>query len=99
MSQRDKFPSDQRDQFMVRLPEGMRDEIAAAAKSNGRSMNSEIIARLSGETETLRDRFAGQALAGLCANPGFNDNDNEEFAAIAYETADAMLAARKGGAE
>lgn len=35
------------DKFMLRLPEGMRDKIAEAAKANGRSMNSEIIARLS----------------------------------------------------
>lgn len=34
------------DQFMVRLPEGMRDEIAKQAQQNGRSMNAEIIARL-----------------------------------------------------
>ena len=32
--------------FLVRMPEGMRDRIADAAKSNGRSMNSEIVAAL-----------------------------------------------------
>lgn len=31
---------------MLRLPDGMRDLIFEAAKANGRSMNSEIIARL-----------------------------------------------------
>ena len=34
------------DQFMVRFPEGMRDEIKRLADENGRSMNSEIIDRL-----------------------------------------------------
>lgn len=34
------------DKFMLRLPEGMRDEIKEAADRNGRSMNAEIIARL-----------------------------------------------------
>jgi hypothetical protein len=34
------------DQFVVRLPDGMRDYIADAAKANGRSMNAEIVARL-----------------------------------------------------
>jgi len=34
------------DQFVVRLPEGMRDKIAAAAEARGRSMNSEIVDRL-----------------------------------------------------
>ena len=32
--------------FLVRMPDGMRDRIAAEAKANNRSMNSEIIARL-----------------------------------------------------
>lgn len=34
------------DQFIVRLPDGMRDRIAEAAKANGRSMNAEIVHRL-----------------------------------------------------
>ena len=34
------------DKFIVRLPDGMRDRIAEAAKANNRSMNSEIVARL-----------------------------------------------------
>ena len=47
---------------------------------------------------SVRDWFAGQALAGLMAHP------TAEFtakggAAIAYEFADAMLRAREGGAK
>ncbi|MES2665421.1 MAG: Arc family DNA-binding protein [Pseudomonadota bacterium] len=34
------------DKFMLRLPEGMRDRIKAAADQNGRSMNAEIVATL-----------------------------------------------------
>lgn len=34
------------DKFMLRLPDGMRDQIKAAAKENGRSMNAEIVQRL-----------------------------------------------------
>lgn len=34
------------DQFMLRLPDGMREHIKAAADLSGRSMNAEIIARL-----------------------------------------------------
>lgn len=34
------------DKYIVRFPDGMRDRIAEAAKVNGRSMNSELIARL-----------------------------------------------------
>lgn len=43
---RPKYPSDKKAQFMLRLPEGMRDRIAAEAEKNGRSMNSEIVAQL-----------------------------------------------------
>ena len=31
------------DKFVIRLPEGMREEIAERAKANGRSMNSEMV--------------------------------------------------------
>ena len=34
------------DKFMLRFPDGMRERIAGAAKVSGRSMNSEITARL-----------------------------------------------------
>ncbi|PPA77677.1 hypothetical protein C4E15_06630 [Achromobacter spanius] len=40
------FPSANLDKFMLRLPDGMRDQIARDAKANGRSMNAEIVARL-----------------------------------------------------
>lgn len=41
-----KPPSRTAEQFVVRLPEGMRDRIAELAKQNGRSMNAEIVQRL-----------------------------------------------------
>ena len=34
------------DKFMLRLPDGMRDRIKAAAEANNRSMNAEIVATL-----------------------------------------------------
>ncbi|TNC15361.1 Arc family DNA-binding protein [Methylobacterium terricola] len=43
-------PSDLADKFMLRMPEGMRDRIARAAKANGRSMNAEIV-------QTLEDHY------------------------------------------
>jgi hypothetical protein len=39
------------DRFMLRLPDGMRDQIAESAKENGRSMNAEIVARLQSSYE------------------------------------------------
>ncbi|MBZ2208508.1 Arc family DNA-binding protein [Massilia soli] len=39
-------PSKSAEQFIIRFPDGMRDQIAAAAKAHGRSMNAELVARL-----------------------------------------------------
>lgn len=38
--------SREQDKFVVRLPEGLRPQIAAIARTNNRSMNGEIISRL-----------------------------------------------------
>lgn len=38
--------SRQSDKFMVRLPDGMRERLAAAARANRRSMNAELIVHL-----------------------------------------------------
>ena len=52
---------------------------------------------------SLRDWFAGQALAGLLANPDWSENEichrtsdkSAVIVQVAYQAADAMLAARK----
>lgn len=46
MSEREPYPSEKQDRFIVRLPDGMRDRIKAAAENNNRSMNAEIVAAL-----------------------------------------------------
>ena len=43
---------------------------------------------------TLRDWFAGQALAGITGDPSVEDMDQNEIAKAAYIYADAMLEAR-----
>ena len=46
---------------------------------------------------SLRDWFAGQALAGMCADPTLA-GEPDKWATQSYRLADAMIAARKGGA-
>jgi hypothetical protein len=46
MMARPKYPSEEKDKFMVRFPNGLRDKIAEVALQHGRSSNSEIIMRL-----------------------------------------------------
>ena len=41
-----KFPSQELEKFIIRLPAGMRERIGAAARANNRSMNAEIVSRL-----------------------------------------------------
>ena len=40
------FPSDVADKFLLRLPDGMRDQLKASAKEGNRTMNAEIVNRL-----------------------------------------------------
>lgn len=62
---RGNYPSSKQDQYVLRLPDGMRDEIKKAAEANGRSMNAEIISRIEAarspsadlETEDLKQRL------------------------------------------
>ena len=48
---------------------------------------------------SVRDYFAGQALAGTLAHPDTLIRDWNELGLECYEAADAMLEARKGGSE
>jgi hypothetical protein len=41
-----KFASQELDKVIVRLPDGMRDRLKAAAKKGNRTMNAEIVSRL-----------------------------------------------------
>lgn len=46
MADRSSYPSEQADKYLLRLPDGMRERLKAAAQENNRSMNAEIVARL-----------------------------------------------------
>lgn len=60
-----KEPLQPQDKYVLRLPNGMRDRIKAAAEANNRSMNAEIVARLEatldGKAEKKLLEFAVQA--------------------------------------
>ncbi|ALJ98268.1 transcriptional repressor [Brucella phage BiPBO1] len=83
------------DKFIVRLPDGLRDNIAADAKTKGRSMNAEIVATSAPE-KTLRDEFAMAALSGFVVRQSATFSDADVAAKFAYRYADAMIAARGG---
>jgi len=54
------------DQFPLRFPDGLRAEIKATARANGRSMNAEILARLQRDSVDERlDRIEAM-LRNLC---------------------------------
>lgn len=43
------------DQYLLRLPDGMRERLNDAAKSNARSLNAEIVARLDSSFSVQRE--------------------------------------------
>lgn len=49
------YPSRVADQFLVRMPDGMRDRLAAEADRSGRSMNAEIVHRLQASLDKQAD--------------------------------------------
>lgn len=63
-------------QFKLRLPEDLRDLVAEAAASNGRSMNAEVVARLTesfecdqdARLEKVMERVLSRYVAALRAN-------------------------------
>ena len=62
-----RFPSQQLDQFLLRLPTGMREKIGAAASANNRSMTAEIISR-------LENSFSGKQVIGAPGDIAIPEN-------------------------
>lgn len=50
------------EQAMIRMPDGMRDELRAVAERNGRSMNAEIVARLENSLRLSSDMIVNAIL-------------------------------------
>ena len=95
-----------RNTINVRLDDAAHSEVKQAALKAGRSLSGEIQRRLADYERmfkavpecdmTLRDWFAGQALAGIMANPNVVSIADAEVVKAAYQHADAMLDARAG---
>lgn len=89
--------------FGLRMPPELKLETEHPAISNKRSLNSEIISRLTVDSLSLRDAFAIATLTGLGTwmpngYGNLNTTDSQKARAeFAYAQADAMLAARKTG--
>lgn len=43
MANRSPFSSETQDRFMIRLPDGLRDQLKSRAAENGRTMSAEIV--------------------------------------------------------
>jgi hypothetical protein len=88
------------EQFMLRLPDGMRDLIRASAAASGRSMNSELLHRLQGSSGvTLREHYAGLAMQGMVAHPDNWGQATDGIAYLAVDLADALIAELAKGGE
>jgi hypothetical protein len=62
-----RVPSRGSDQFNLRFPEGMRDELKKLAAENGRSLNAEIIQRLEQTmtTDLINDGLSNEIIGNF----------------------------------
>lgn len=84
---REPYPSELQDRFLLRMPEGLRDRIAAAAKRNGRSMNAEIVSVLEERYPAPEGAFDDivEAIRKMADDPDKMDSLWEVFEAIRGE--------------
>lgn len=61
----------------------------------GKAPNTEPLKEPLAKGMTLRDYFAGQALAGICALDALKHHPADQLAREAYEIADAMMEKRE----
>ncbi|HFL5986559.1 TPA: Arc family DNA-binding protein [Klebsiella aerogenes] len=94
-----KYPSQMQDKFNLRFPDGMRDAVAERAKSNGRSMNSEIVQIIEdalsgapavsiGSHKELVERY--RSLAKSLPEAGNSEEWQREFDKLTIAIVDAM---------
>lgn len=86
------------DKFVVRFPDGMRERIAAAAAASGRSMNAEIVHRLSESFELEETGEGVNAISKVMDNPELFRRLGKAFvSALAELETDASGQARSVG--
>ena len=95
-----KYASQQLDQYIVRFPDGMRDQLKKAAKENNRSLNAEIIhliecGQASANNQiTPRDLFAASAFIALILG-GYKPH--KDTVDLSFVFANAMVNKRNTG--
>lgn len=70
-------PSEAQDKFIVRLPDGMRDQLKAAAEANNRTMTAEVVARLRSTLDSELKAQVPDFTSGF-----FVDTVEREFSAL-----------------
>lgn len=83
-----KKPIQPQDKYVLRLPDGMRDRIKAAAERNNRSMNAEIVATLE-EAYPENEFDLGALITEL--STALKSAANDEERQLAVERANAAL--------
>lgn len=81
-----RYPSDEQYRFIVRLPDGMREQIKAEAEKNNRSMNAEVVHRLELTFRFDLDVGAEERMKSE-AGP-LADFINEKFAELSLQISD-----------
>lgn len=89
---REPYPSETKDRFMVRLPDGMREKIKAAADAANRTMNGEIVARLEASFHDGMKPFQRVQALKTHAAEIFSDPAVEDRIAALEKTVMALIA-------
>lgn len=87
------YPSDVADKYLLRLPDGMRDQLKNAAKASGRSMNAEIVARLQSTFTSIQGSLGGfEMQMDFTDDVAFTPQQVKLMKEVAAETAKQVVA-------
>lgn len=97
-----QYPSDKQDQFMLRLPDGLRGRIKRYAEAHGRSMNAEIVRVLEREYPEkwpLDGRLAHLLEMIRLMRVGVDDDLVDQLGLEMLETVEGIAYGRIGGVD